>query len=66
MDIVAVVLGQMVEKTITEDRMTPSVEHVMSIEPNEMKDFVRTIRKLKLVGTGRRVMHSEETKKEMH
>ncbi len=65
MDIAAVVLGaNMVEKTITEDRMTPSVEHVMSIEPNEMKDFVRTIREVEIgLGTGRRVMHSEEIKK---
>ena len=65
MDIAAVVLGaNMVEKTITEDRMIPSVEHVMSIEPNEMKDFVRTIREVEIgLGTGRRVMHSEEIKK---
>ncbi len=65
MDIAAVVLGaNMIEKTITEDRMTPSVEHVMSIEPNEMKDFVRTIREVEIgLGTGRRVMHSEEIKK---
>ena len=65
MDIAAVVLGaNMVEKTITEDRMTPSVEHVMSIEPNEMKDFARTIREVEIgLGTGRRVMHSEEIKK---
>tara|TARA_Y100000768_G_scaffold302319_1_gene236190 strand:- start:27533 stop:28600 length:1068 start_codon:yes stop_codon:yes gene_type:complete len=65
MDIAAVVLGaNMVEKTITEDRMTPSVEHVMSIEPNEMKHFVRTIREVEIgLGTGRRVMHSEEIKK---
>ena len=62
MDIAAVVLGaNMVEKTITEDRMTPSVEHLMSIEPKEMKNFVRTIRDLeKALGTGRRIMHNDE------
>ena len=65
MDIAAVVLGaNMVEKTITEDRMTPSVEHIMSIEPKEMKNFVRTIRDLeKALGSGRRIMHNDELKK---
>ncbi len=65
MDIAAVVLGaNMVEKTITEDRMTRSVEHVMSIEPKEMKDFIRSIRDVETgLGTGRRILHSEELKK---
>ena len=62
MDIAAVVFGaNMVEKTITRERMRPSVEHIMSIEPKEMKDFVRTIRELeKALGSGRRIMHNDE------
>ena len=45
MDIVA--LGydvDLLEKTITEDRLYPSVEHVMSLEFNDMKNFVKTIK----------------------
>ena len=62
MDIAALTLGaNMIEKTITEDRMTRSVEHVMSIEPKEMKEFIRVIRDVETgLGTGRRIMHEEE------
>ena len=65
MDIAAVVLGaNMVEKTITEDRMTRSVEHIMSIEPEEMKSFVKTIREIEIgLGIGRREMTEDEIKK---
>ena len=65
MDIAAVVLGaNMVEKTITENRMTRSVEHIMSIEPKEMSDFVRSIKDVETgLGTGRRILHKEEIKK---
>ena len=65
MDIAAVVLGaNMVEKTITEDRMTRSVEHIMSIEPKEMKSFVKTIREVEIgLGIGRREMTEEEINK---
>jgi len=65
MDIAAVTLGaNMVEKTITEDRMTQSVEHVMSIEPQEMKDFVKIIREVEIgLGIGRREMSENEIKK---
>jgi len=64
MDIAAVALGaDMVEKTITENRMTRSVEHVMSIEPDEMKQFVRTIREVEIgLGSERRIMAEEELK----
>ena len=45
MDIAAVALGaNLVEKTITLDRCTPSVEHVFSLEPGEMWSFRRRIR----------------------
>ena len=65
MDIAAVALGaNMVEKTITEDRMTRSVEHIMSIEPKEMKNFVKKIRDVEIgLGNGRRDILDEELKK---
>ena len=62
MDIAAVALGaNLVEKTITEDRMTRSVEHVMSLEPHEMKKFVVTIREIEVgLGRSRRILHEDE------
>lgn len=65
MDIAAVALGaNLVEKTITEDRTTRSVEHVMSIEPDEMGRFVQTIRDVETaLGSRRRIFHEEEKKK---
>ena len=65
MDIAAVAMGaDMVEKTITLDRMTPSVEHIMSIEPTEMQAFVKAIRDVETaMGTPRRIMAPEELKK---
>jgi sialic acid synthase SpsE len=65
MDIAAVALGaNLVEKTVTEDRTTRSVEHIMSIEPNEMSQFVQTIRNVEVaMGTGMRVLHLEEQTK---
>ena len=65
MDIAALALGaSLVEKTITEDRMTRSVEHVMSIEPDEMKSFVNTIREVEIaMGGKRRYLHPDEREK---
>jgi len=65
MDIAAVALGaNLVEKTITEDRMTRSVEHVMSLEPHEMKKFVSTIREIEIgLGRSRRILHEDEKTK---
>lgn len=62
MDIAAVALGaNMVEKTITEDRMTRSVEHIMSLEPKQMKNFVKNIRDVEIgLGNGRRNLLDEE------
>lgn len=62
MDIAAVALGaNMIEKTITMDRTTRSVEHIMSLEPDEMDAFVKTIRELEVaLGDTRRVMSSVE------
>lgn len=65
MDIAAIMLGaNMVEKTITLDRMTPSVEHIMSLEPNDMKGFVEIIRNVeKALGSSRRILGPEEIHK---
>jgi N,N'-diacetyllegionaminate synthase len=62
MDIAAVAIGaNLVEKTITEDRMTRSVEHIMSIEPSEMKEFVKTIHEVEVaLGASRRKMQPLE------
>lgn len=47
MDIAAVAMGaNLIEKTITLDRTTPSVEHVFSLEPSDMQKFVLRIREL--------------------
>ncbi len=62
MDIAAVALGaNLVEKTITLDRMTRSVEHIMSIEPAEMALFVQTIASVqRAMGVPRRILHPSE------
>jgi sialic acid synthase SpsE len=67
MDIAAVALGaNLVEKTISEDRTTRSVEHIMSIEPAEMKAFMQAIRDLETaMGTSRRLMTAAERQKRM-
>lgn len=65
MDIAAVAMGaDLVEKTITLDRTTRSVEHVMSLEPWEMADFVQAVRNLELaLGNSRRILFPEEREK---
>jgi len=62
MDIAAIALGaNLVEKTITRDRMTRSVEHIMSLEPQEMRAFVQSIRDVeRAMGNTRRIMSNEE------
>lgn len=65
MDIAALAVGaNMLEKTITEDRCTRSVEHVMSIEPKDMRRFVEVIREMEVaLGKPRRVMSDDERNK---
>jgi N,N'-diacetyllegionaminate synthase len=65
MDIAAVAIGaNLVEKTITLDRMTRSVEHIMSIEPHEMAQFVNTIADVqRALGVPRRILHEAEQKR---
>jgi sialic acid synthase SpsE len=65
MDIAAVSIGaNMIEKTITEDRTTRSVEHVMSLEPDDMRRFVDIIREVETaLGMARRVLSDAERQK---
>ena len=67
MDIAAVALGaNLVEKTITLDRTIRSVEHIMSLEPAEMTQFVQTIVDVeRAMGTPRRVLHEAERKRRL-
>lgn len=67
MDIAAVAVGaNLVEKTITLDRTTRSIEHVMSLEPGEMAAFVATIREVeRALGTPRRILHEAERERRM-
>jgi sialic acid synthase SpsE len=67
MDIAAVALGaSLVEKTITLDRCTRSVEHMFSLEGEEQPIFVRAIRDLETaLGDTRRSFSPEERHKRM-
>lgn len=62
MDVAAVALGaNLLEKTITTDRTIKSTEHIFSLEPEEMKAFVQTIREVEIaMGNPRRVLSLEE------
>ena len=64
-DIAALAIGSnMLEKTITEDVTYPSVEHMMSIEKNEMKKFVSTVRFIEdAMGLYQRSLTKEEINK---
>jgi len=47
MDFAAIALGvNMIEKTITPDKTTEQSEHYMSLEPNEIPDFIMDIRSI--------------------
>lgn len=68
MDIAAAALGvNMLEKTITLDKTIKSPEHIMSLEPDEVLNFVQTIRNVETaLGTKRRFMsQTEKTKLKM-
>ena len=64
MDIAAVALGAtMIEKTITLDRTIRSPEHIMSLEPEEARAFVGTIRDVEqALGNSRRIFTEQERK----
>lgn len=65
MDIAALALGaSLVEKTITLDRTTPSVEHMFSLEGAELAAFVRSLRDVEIaLGRPRRVLSETELKR---
>lgn len=68
MDVAAIALGaNMVEKTITHDRTTRSVEHVFSLEPKEMKRFVLMVRELEtaLGHSRKRLSQTEKEQRRM-
>ncbi|WP_019915708.1 N-acetylneuraminate synthase family protein [Methyloversatilis discipulorum] len=65
MDIAALTIGaDMLEKTITEDRTTRSVEHIMSLEPQDMGRFVEIVREIEVaLGSTRRILSDVEKRK---
>jgi sialic acid synthase SpsE len=65
MDVAAVALGaDMIEKTITLDRTIKSCEHSFSLEPQDARKFIKTIRELEIaLGSARRVIPSDIKKK---
>jgi N,N'-diacetyllegionaminate synthase len=68
MDVAAVAIGaNLVEKTVTLDRTTRSIEHVMSLEPAEMAQFVQTIADVqRAMGAPRRILHEGERKRRLN
>lgn len=63
MDIAAVAMGaNMIEKTITLDRTIRGPEHIMSLDPDSCKSFVRSIRDLEIAKGKPRRFFSEEEK----
>ncbi len=62
MDVAALAMGaDLLEKTITTDRTQKSPEHMFSLEPGQMKEFVRVVRQVeKAMGTPRRILGEEE------
>lgn len=62
MDIAAIAIGaNLVEKTITFDRCTRSVEHIFSLEPDESREFIQRLRDVETaMGSHRRILHAEE------
>jgi sialic acid synthase SpsE len=65
MDIAAISLGaNLVEKTITENKYTRSVEHAFSLETNEFKPFIDKIREIEMaMGNPRRILDVKEIEK---
>ena len=65
MDIAALALGaNLIEKTITANRLTPSVEHIFSLEPDDMCTFIQRIRDIEIAaGDGFRSMTQDQKNK---
>ena len=68
MDIAALALGaNLLEKTISENRCTRSVEHIMSLELSEMGRFVQVVRDVEIaMGSSRRILSTQERKNRMN
>lgn len=62
MDVAAIALGaSLLEKTITKDRCTPSVEHIFSLEEQDAKEFVKIINEVEMgLGKARRAMSANQ------
>lgn len=62
MDVAAVALGaNLVEKTITLDRTIRSPEHIFSLEPQDARAFIQTIRDVEVaLGEPRRILSEVE------
>lgn len=68
MDIAARSLGaDIVEKTITLDRTIKSCEHIMSLEFEDMKKFVKSMRNLDIaIGSNRKIITKSELRKQFN
>lgn len=65
-DIAALAMGvDIIEKTITEDKTTPSVEHIMSLEPNQLRPFVDTIRDVELAMAQNNLTKKDKVKRDL-
>lgn len=67
MDVAALALGaNLLEKSITKDRTTRSVEHIFSLEPSDIDEFISVIRDVeRAFGSHRRLMSDEELQKRL-
>jgi len=65
-DIAALAMGvDIIEKTITEDKSTPSVEHIMSLEPHQLKPFVNSIRDVELAMAQNELTKKDKEKRDL-
>jgi len=65
MNFAAIALGaNVIEKTITADRHTDAVEHYMSLEPHELKQFVADIRAVEAAMGDPRIIFNSRVKAE--
>jgi N,N'-diacetyllegionaminate synthase len=65
MDVAALALGaNLIEKTITEDRTIQYVEHIMSLDPEETINFVKSIKEVEqAMGSTNKVLSASDIKK---
>ncbi len=66
MNFAAVALGaNLIEKTITLNKKTNAVEHIMSLEPSEMKPFIERLRAVEQALGNPRIIFSSRVKDEI-